>query len=68
MGDLSDNFDLFGDVPEQANHTEAMPDMVAAQPEPFAALVLLEQPKCDNVPDASDEDAYIRYLASLKPV
>ncbi len=66
MGDLSDNFDLFGDVPEQVNQPEAMPDMVAAQPEPFAALVLPEQPKCDNVPDASDEDAYIRYLASLK--
>lgn len=70
MGDLSDNFDLFGDVSERATQ----PDLesgatVGAIAEPFAALVLPEQPtKCDGVPDASDEDAYIRYLASLKPL
>jgi hypothetical protein len=75
MGDLSDNFDLFGDEPEQVGQPEHESSLVVNDPvvgaitEPFAALVLPEQPvKCDSVPDASDEDAYIRYLASLKPL
>lgn len=70
MGDLSDNFDLFGDGPEQAARPEHESNAtVGAIAEPFAALVLPDATAAQAaIPDASDEDAYIRYLASLKPL
>lgn len=70
MGDLSDNFDLFGDVPDQVAQPESESGAtVGAIAEPFAALVLPDAPTSQAaIPDANDEDAYIRYLAGLKPL